>query len=231
MAMPCWYFAGGKKGAMILPGSKIDFDKAASFWDDEPRRIKLANDVAKAIRREVKLLQDMEVLDYGCGTGLITLHLQPCVHSITGADTSQGMLESLRQKVRERCLTNVSTVLIDPAMEILNVGKYHLVVSSMTLHHIQDVEGLFKEFYRVLLPEGQLCLADLDVEDGSFHGDSGVVPHFGFDRQQLRNMLVCAGFKDIRDLTATTIVKGADETQRRAYPVFLLIAGKSVAAR
>ena len=50
-----------------MPSSKIDFDKAASSWDDEPRRVKLANDVAQTIMREVKLSQGMEVLDYGCG--------------------------------------------------------------------------------------------------------------------------------------------------------------------
>ena len=34
----------------------------------------------------------MDALDFGCGTGLVTLKLQPFIHSITGVDGSQGMI-------------------------------------------------------------------------------------------------------------------------------------------
>jgi predicted TPR repeat methyltransferase len=44
----------------------------------------------------------MEALDYGCGSGLVTLGLQPLAGRITGADGSQEMLQVLSRKVRER---------------------------------------------------------------------------------------------------------------------------------
>ena len=66
---------------------KRDFDRAAGSWDEEPGRVRLANDVAAAILDDVPLAKDMDVLDYGCGTGLITLRLQPYVRFITGVDT------------------------------------------------------------------------------------------------------------------------------------------------
>ena len=72
--------------------SKKDFDHAAVTWDEKPGRIKLAADVANAILKSVEVHADMDVLDYGCGTGLLTLSLQPHVRSITGADSSHGML-------------------------------------------------------------------------------------------------------------------------------------------
>jgi cyclopropane fatty-acyl-phospholipid synthase-like methyltransferase len=58
---------------------KRDFDAVAASWDQEPRRVKLARDVVEAIRRELPLTPEMEVLDYGCGSGLVTLGLQPFV--------------------------------------------------------------------------------------------------------------------------------------------------------
>ena len=52
--------------------------------------------------REVKLSPDMDLLDFGCGTGLISLHLQPHVRSLWGVDTSSGMLEVFQGKLKDR---------------------------------------------------------------------------------------------------------------------------------
>jgi ubiquinone/menaquinone biosynthesis C-methylase UbiE len=205
---------------------KRDFDKVAVSWDDEPRRVKLAGDLAESIMGEVKLTREVDLLDFGCGTGLISLHLQPHVRSLWGADTSAGMLEVFHGKLKERGITNVSTLLLDPAIETRIAGSFHLVVSGMTMHHIADVGSLFKEFYRILLPGGEACIADLDSEDGSFHSDKTGVMHFGFDRSQIASMLASAGFIDIRDVTAARIIKEDEMGNKREYPVFLMIARK-----
>ena len=90
-----------------------DFDKEAAAWDENPGRVRLANDVANAIIREVGPSREMDVLDFGCGTGLVTLRLQPLVKSITGADSSKGMLAVLDDKVQKQRLSNVRTRLVD----------------------------------------------------------------------------------------------------------------------
>jgi len=65
-----------------------DFDKEAAKWDENPGRVKLANEVADSIIREAAPSAGMDALDFGCGTGLVTLRIQPLVGSITGADSS-----------------------------------------------------------------------------------------------------------------------------------------------
>jgi ubiquinone/menaquinone biosynthesis C-methylase UbiE len=209
-----------------MGNEKRDFDKAASSWDDEPRRVKLAADVARAISKEAGLSPDLDVLDYGCGTGLVTLHIQPHVRSITGADTSQGMLDVLRRKAGEAGLANVRTTLIDLSKNVPVEGKFHLIVSSMTLHHIEDIRMIFNNFYRLLLPGGRLCVADLDREDGSFHGDATGVVHFGFDREEIGSMLQNCGFTGIRNVTASVIAKETAAGDQREYHVFLAVASK-----
>jgi ubiquinone/menaquinone biosynthesis C-methylase UbiE len=205
---------------------KRDFNKVAVSWDDEPRRVKLAGDLAESIMREVKLTREIDLLDFGCGTGLISLHLQPHVRRLWGVDTSACMLEVFEDKLKERGITNVSTVLLDPEKETRIVGSFHLLVSGMTMHHITDVGALFKEFSRILLPGGEVCIADLDSEDGSFHSDKTGVMHFGFDRRQIASMLASAGFIDIRDVTAARVIKEDEARKRREYTVFLMIARK-----
>ncbi len=88
---------------------KKNFDQEAATWDEEPRRVKLVFDIADAILQAVALTPNMDVLDFGCGTGLLTLRLQPFVRSITGVDSSQGMLDVLKMKVERDHFSNVRT--------------------------------------------------------------------------------------------------------------------------
>jgi tRNA (cmo5U34)-methyltransferase len=89
------------------------FDQAAATWDDNPMRIALMRAVGEAILREARPTKDMDVLDYGCGTGLVGLYLLPTVRSVTGADNSAGMLEVLRKKIKDGGLENMQTMRLD----------------------------------------------------------------------------------------------------------------------
>lgn len=205
---------------------KRDFDAAAAGWDQDPRRVKLAQDVVAAVCREVQLSRDMEALDYGCGSGLVTLGLQPLVGRIVGADSSRGMLDVLKQKLRERGIANVDTQLIDLEQQERLSGGYDLIVSSMTLHHVHDVAALVGSLAQLLNPGGWLALADLESEDGSFHDDSTGVLHHGFSREFFRQVFSSNSLTGIRMVTAATIEKPDGTGGRRAYPVLLCLARK-----
>lgn len=204
---------------------KKDFDKEAAAWDNNPVRVKLAQDVADAIVAEARPDTTMDALDFGCGTGLVTLRLQPRVRTIVGADSSSGMLGVLAAKVTQQGLTNVRTQLVNLEHGGRVQGSFHLIVSSMTLHHIPDTEALLRELHGLLQPGGLLCLADLDTEDGSFHGDNTGVFHHGFDRHRLKGFLADTGFTGVRDSTAATVVRPR-ETGNVRFPVFLVSGQK-----
>jgi 2-polyprenyl-3-methyl-5-hydroxy-6-metoxy-1,4-benzoquinol methylase len=63
-----------------------DFDSEARFWDENPGRVKMARSVADSIKENAVITDQLNVLDFGCGTGLLTLQFQPLVKTITGAD-------------------------------------------------------------------------------------------------------------------------------------------------
>jgi ubiquinone/menaquinone biosynthesis C-methylase UbiE len=205
---------------------KKDFDKEAAAWDADPGRVKLANDIADAIIREAPLSRDMDVLDFGCGTGLVTLRLRPFVRSVTGADSSKGMLGVLESKVRTQGLSNVQTQHVDFEQGGYVEGKFHLVTSSMTLHHVKDTAALFKQWHDLLLPGGLLCAADLDAEDGSFHLNNTGVFHLGFDRERLKELLIKTGFRQVRAVTAATMKRDVAGGEKREFPVFLMTGKK-----
>jgi len=203
-----------------------DFDQEAAGWDEHPTRVQLAQDVASAIARAVPLGPTMDVLDFGCGTGIVTLQLAPSVGSVTGADSSAGMLEVLNAKIDAQGHTNVTTRRLDPGDGVS--GAYDLIVSSMTFHHIQDIDALLKQLFRALKAPGWLCTADLDPEQGEFHDDNTGVFHFGFDREALRRAFVGAGFVDVQDVTAAQVVKPTPQGALRTFSVFLM-TGRKVA--
>ena len=198
------------------------FDQAAATWDEQPRRVKLAQAVADEIARQIHLSHDIDVLDFGCGTGLLTFALQPLVRSVTGADTSSGMLDVLRQKVQAQGLANVETVLLDSEVTLSSSARFHLIVSSMALHHVANLAPLFKRFHEHLHPGGRVALADLDREDGSFHDDPRDVYHLGFERSEVQTLLAEAGFVDLGATTAIITRKGSHD-----YPVFLITGHKA----
>ena len=207
-------------------GEKRDFNKVAAKWDEEPRRVKLAGDVARAISEEVRLTPDMDVLDFGCGTGLLSLNLLPSVRSVTGVDSAQGMLAVLKSKIEALELSNVQTMHVDIDKGDRLEGSYNLITSSMTLHHVKDIKPLLDQFYRILAPAGHLYIADLDLDDGMFHEDSTGVFHNGFDREELRQAFVDAGFEDVRYRTAASMTKQVAGGEKREFTIGLAVGRK-----
>jgi len=199
-----------------------NFDLAADHWDERPQRVQLARDVADAILQQVPQTTSLDVLDFGCGTGLLTLQLQPLVHSITGVDSSSGMLQVLNSKISNLKLANTRTIQCNIEQGDSLPGKYDLIVSNMTLHHVAEIEPLLAQFHRILAPGGFICVADLDSEEGRFHQDNTGVFHFGFDRDLLEQKFQQAGFSQITIQTATQIVKPDEHQISHSFSVFLL---------
>lgn len=204
------------------------FDSRATQWDELPRRVQLARDIAQAIRNALPLSSDMDAMDFGCGTGLLTLELQPFVRSIAGIDTSTGMLDVLREKVKALELPNVRPYLLDLSTDVSFAGSFHLIVSAMTLHHIQDLPSLLARFHSLLAPGGLLALADLNQDGGTFHDNSEGVWHNGFDPEALCETVRSAGFSDARTQPAAETQKTDEEGHIRRFGIFLLTAQKPV---
>jgi len=205
------------------------FDEAAATWDDKPARVALATAIGQTIVREVQPSQDMDVLDYGCGTGLLSLFLLPHVRSITGADSSAGMLDVLRQKIARMHLDNVKLMKLDCENDPPPENRFHMVATAMTMHHVRDIDKVLEAFHELLRPGGVLCVADLDTEPGTFHPADAAetVHHHGFDRNQLKALLADYGFVHTQDFTAHTIRKETEQGHVGHFPVFLVVARKS----
>ena len=199
-----------------------DFNDKAQTWDADPIKQERALAIAAAIRQRVPLTPDWSALEYGCGTGLLSFALQADLGRITLADSSLGMLAVLEKKIAAAGLTHWRPLALDLMADPPPAEHYHLIYTLMTLHHVADVDRLLQIFYDLLHPAGWLGIADLDQEDGSFHG-AGFTGHCGFDRAALRAQLLRAGFSSVNFSTSYLMKKAADRGLRE-YPVFLAVA-------
>lgn len=203
----------------------MDFDAKAQEWDNDPVKLERAAAVAAAIRNRVRLSPDLSALEYGCGTGLLSFALSRELGSIRLADSSAGMLAVLREKIAASGADHLRPMRLDLTVDPLPAERYDLIYTLMTLHHVSDVDRILRDFHALLRPDGALCIADLDREDGSFHG-AGFDGHHGFEREALRDRLARAGFGEIQFDTCYMMRKSQGEGARE-YPVFLAVARKA----
>jgi ubiquinone/menaquinone biosynthesis C-methylase UbiE len=199
-----------------------EFDARARTWDEDAAKWERARRVAEAIQARVPGLAGMTVLEYGAGTGLLGLALQPLVRHVTLADASSEMLRVAKEKIASAGIRNATTLQLDLTAGAGPEARFDLVCSLMTLHHIPNTDGILRAFHRLLPSGGVLCIADLDREDGAFHG-AGFTGHDGFDRAELRGLLERSGFRDVSFETVFEVRKDT-AAGPRVFPVFLATA-------
>ncbi len=199
-----------------------EFDKKAEKWDENQERNDRAKIVADGILKELEVRPDMNAFEYGCGTGLLSMQLQDCFSKIIMADNSEGMLEVLKDKIEQKEITKMKVSFLDLTKDPIPEEKFNVIYTLMTLHHISNLDIVINKFSNMLENEGYLCIADLQKEDGSFHGDD-FKGHNGFDRQELEGLLSKYNFTTL----SYQIIyerKKVVEGEEKVFPIFLLIA-------
>ena len=195
------------------------FTEKAKEWDKNEMVLQLSKETSSAILENIKFNDQMQVMDFGAGTGLITSQIASHVDLVTAVDISQSMLDKLIEKTD---LTDKVNIVCQDILERPLNKKFDLIMSAMALHHVKDTDLLLLRFSEHLKTGAKIALADLDAEDGSFHPeDIEGVYHDGFEREDLKTILEKNGFNDIRFVTAHTVNKDS-----KNYPIFLVTATK-----
>lgn len=193
-----------------------NFQEKAQNWDKGSTRVNGAKTIADAIEKKITLHSNMEIMDFGVGTGLLGFEIAKSVSKVLGVDTSNSMLEKLKEKNSE--YLSIEPCNIDIIKNPLK-EKFDGIVSSMTLHHVENLESFFQTIHKNLDKDGFIAIADLETEDGTFHSDNTGVFHFGFDKTTLCDVVNSCGFDDIVFENINTINK-----PHRDFGVFLLTA-------
>ena len=194
------------------------FKEKAEIYDSKDWEKELSA-IGKMISSKIPFHDQMHVMDFGAGTGLLCSQVSPLVKKITAVDISEAMLEKLNLKPDLK--TKVNAV----CLNIMNTpieGEFDMIISAFALHHVEDTNRLIQTFAEHLGAGSRVALVDIDEEDGSFHSeDNSGVFHCGFDRDNLKTTLKMNSFEHI-EFVQTHFFKW-DEKE---YSAFLVTAIK-----
>lgn len=160
--------------------------KAESF--DSPKNIFIADLIRQELEKQVVDFSDKQILDFGGGTGLVSLPLATQSKSVTLVDISDKMLEQARLKVEKQAIDNVYLLQQDLLTNPLN-QLFDIIVVSRVLHHMPNVEKTLAMFRNHLVEDGQLFIADFVKTD---------VNHHGFHLDELEENLSQNGFLPVK---------------------------------
>ena len=196
------------------------FDDKAKTWDLNPFIVEWTSKLTEYLETNQILKENYHCMEFGCGTGLLTINVSKHVASITGVDSSQGMIDQFNIKA-EKCEKQnmIGKCLFLDRPGQLERPKFDFIYSNLTIHHIAQPFELFKLFYKYLEEGGVLFLADFEHQHNSvkFHPkDACGVEHHGFSLNNLSQWLRDANFVDVSEERAFHITKqieGEEPTQ------------------
>ncbi len=164
------------------------FERMAKRYDTE-ERIELSKVIAKEVREELRNSKSKSLIDYGSGTGLVSLELADVVDSILLVDSSEQMLQVAQAKISNRGISNATVHYADFVQETPEL-KTDIVLMSLVLLHIPDTEKILQTLFNMLNEGGKLIIIDFDKNEHINHPKV----HNGFTHEELKNKLTGVGF-------------------------------------
>ncbi|KAB8238236.1 class I SAM-dependent methyltransferase [Aspergillus alliaceus] len=216
------------------------FNAEAANWDNNPSVQEATRLAYETLQPLIQKLSDekkstLDVLEVGCGTGLLSVRVAPLVHEIVAVDTAEGMIEMLKRKTTQpdtpknilpicKLLEDPEDPALPPSGEQNPAGarrKFDLALSHLVLHHIPDLRPFLRMLLGCLKPGGRIALTDFEdfgPEAIKFHPPSkleGVERH-GIPRQWMEDLLKEAGFVQVKVWVGWKLEKDIGEWEENA---------------
>jgi ubiquinone/menaquinone biosynthesis C-methylase UbiE len=181
------------------------WDKRAEKYDDEITRHDLQ--YLRTIENTVPLLRQSDVvLDLGCASGEMCFDLAAKVSRVQGIDTSSGMIELAKQKLRARDIENADFSQSDAFDADLENGSFSAITAFNVFHLVEDLPGVLDRLHCLLTPGGLLvsqtpCLRERNWIVRTLVGlaqKSGLAPPIrGLTFDELASLMIRSGFEII----------------------------------
>ncbi len=114
-------------------------------------------------------LADSRVLDFGCGTGLLTEKLASICGHIVAVDTAAGMIDVLQNKIVDKHVDNISPLVTSVDSEAIRENsefseKFDLIVASSVCGFLPDYDLTLRDLSSALKPGGLFVQWDWSSE-------------------------------------------------------------------
>jgi len=218
-------------------GGNERFNHEAQNWDANPFVHAASEQAQKALLSRYLTLREslapgegLDVLEIGCGTGLLSLLIAPYAQHVVAVDAAQGMIDVMQQKLNKPdALKNITPVCVllenpedtslPPASPSNSHGprkKFDLIISHLVLHHIPELRPVLETMLGCLKTGGSVALTDFEdfgPEARRFHPlkkMAGVERH-GIHTKTMTKLMQDVGFVDVDVGPAWTMKKSVEK--------------------
>lgn len=177
----------------------MDWNDHASTWDDDPAVRAYAEAVFETLIPRVEArglnLADCKVLDFGCGTGVLTEKLAEQCREVVGLDPAERMVDVLGAKIDARGWKHVRTLV--GTLESVRKSQpgalgsgFDLVACSSVCAFVPDYPGTVHGLVDLLRTGGVFAQFDWERDDKEDEP-------FGFARAEIEQTLRAGGLEDV----------------------------------
>ncbi len=182
----------------------------AKFWNKIAKsyaKQKIADEESyqvKLKKTQEYLTPEMDILEFGCGTGTTAIIHAPFVRHILASDISQNMIEIAKEKAADKAVENVDFTVADIESLDVEAESKDAVLGMSILHLLKDKEAAMKKVHTMLKPGGLFISSTVCMGGGiSFWKPIIVVGNFFgllpfvsfFGKEELVQALQAAGFQ------------------------------------
>ncbi|KAF1851764.1 S-adenosyl-L-methionine-dependent methyltransferase [Cucurbitaria berberidis CBS 394.84] len=179
--------------------NRLYFDSVSDSYDSKPWFAKVNQQVADSLRSDLSWVgipfantgspsdaTEVRLLDYACGTGLMTRVFGPYVTKTQGIDVSPNMVSSYNNRAREANLSEATVNAVvgnlfdksDPSPSAFSGPEWQnfdLATVGFGFHHFEDVVHSARQLKERLRPGGVLVINDF-LEGGDLLADENGDP-------------------------------------------------------
>lgn len=161
----------------------------------------------------LRLTPSIEIADLGAGEGLISQLLAKRSKQVWCIDNSPRMIEVGTELAKKNDLANLTYKLGDIEKVPLADASVDVAILSQALHHAQHPQIAVQEAFRILKPEGQILILDLNEHTFEKARELYADVWLGFKESVLHQFLKKAGFQNVEvSLTAKETTEPYFET-------------------
>ncbi|KAF9009517.1 S-adenosyl-L-methionine-dependent methyltransferase [Cyathus striatus] len=191
----------------VVAANKDHYDQHAHSYDSIPYTGERAERAALAMREIYSFnKEETTVMDFACGTGLVSKEMALYAKSIIGVDISRGVVDVWNEKFTKEGFSaeNFYATQIELKGEEseLDGKKFDVIYCTSAYHHFPSAEETTRTLSFFLKPGGVLLVIDnvpMEVKDiPESEQYKHIVPHrsFGFLEEDMRKFFEGAGLTD-----------------------------------
>lgn len=179
-----------------------DWDAYAAEWENDPVTTAYAEKAFESLQQWLDI-NNQHVLDFGCGTGLLTQKIAPLAKGVVALDSSEAMIEQLDRKQLgnnvEAVVDHLTRGLV--AMHPAFRGQFDVVVASSVCGFLPNYSDVVDIIYSILENDGAFIQWDwLDAENG-------------LTTDYVQTVLSSVGFKEVSVSVPFTLETAQGERQ------------------